>query len=85
MARCSFLYFPYLFGFSIRAYDQSLKEITNLMRSFSGTMSSLKNVKKDVMEMRRDTDCGISFEQWTDFRVGDQVQSYENDVKQRSL
>ncbi|MCJ1424512.1 hypothetical protein MMC29_002400 [Sticta canariensis] len=54
-------------------------------KQFLGTMSALKNVKKNVMEMRKDSDCGMSFEDWTDFRVGDQVQSYEEIVEKRSL
>lgn len=40
-------------------------------------MTSLKNVKKDVTEMRKDTECGIAFEGWTDFAVGDHIQCYE--------
>lgn len=62
-----------------------LGRITNLVQTVIGTMSSLKNVKKDVMEVRKDSDCGISFEDWTDIRIGDQVQSYEEDVQKRSL
>lgn len=64
-----------------------LRGITLLTQSkcFLGTMSTLKNVKKNVMEMRKDSDCGMSFEDWTDFRIGDQVQSYEEIVQARSL
>lgn len=35
--------------------------------------------------MHKDSDCGISFADWNDFRVGDQVQSYEEKVEKRSL
>ncbi|KAJ5408485.1 Translation initiation factor IF-2 [Penicillium cosmopolitanum] len=52
---------------------------------FDGTMNSLKNVKKDVTEMRKDTECGIGFEGWTDFAVGDHVQCYEEIFEKRYL
>jgi translation initiation factor IF-2 len=45
----------------------------------------LRNVKKDVTEMRKDTECGIAFENWTDFAVGDQIQCYEEISEKRSL
>lgn len=50
-----------------------------------GTFASLKNVKKDVMEMRKGTECGIGFEEWADFKVGDQVQCYEVIETKRTL
>ena len=48
-------------------------------------LSSLKNVKKDVSEMRKGTECGIGFEDWEDFEVGDQIQCYEERIEKRSL
>ncbi|KAL8828437.1 MAG: hypothetical protein Q9170_006602, partial [Blastenia crenularia] len=44
---------------------------------YDGTLSSLKNVKKDVTEMRKGTECGMAFEGWEDFKEGDMVQCYE--------
>ncbi|KAM5444898.1 translation initiation factor IF-2 [Microsporum ferrugineum] len=44
---------------------------------YDGTLSSLKNVKKDVTEMRKGTECGMAFENWADFAVGDEIQTYE--------
>ena len=35
--------------------------------------------------MRKDTECGISFEEWSDFAVGDQVQCYEEIHEKRYL
>ncbi|EKV08256.1 Mitochondrial translation initiation factor, putative [Penicillium digitatum PHI26] len=52
---------------------------------YDGTMVSLKNVKKDVTEMRKDTECGIAFENWTDFVPGDHVQCYEEISEKRYL
>lgn len=50
-----------------------------------GTLTSLKNVKKDVPETRKGNECGMGFEKWTGFQVGDQVQSYEEKVEKRYL
>ncbi|KAJ5911404.1 Translation initiation factor IF-2 [Penicillium subrubescens] len=52
---------------------------------YDGTMTSLKNVKKDVTEMRKDTECGIAFDGWTDFAVGDHIQCYEEIFEKRHL
>ncbi|KAI9738248.1 MAG: hypothetical protein M1834_008746 [Cirrosporium novae-zelandiae] len=52
---------------------------------FDGSLSSLKNVKKDVLEVRRGTECGVSFEKWEDFQIGDQIQCYEEKSEKRSL
>ncbi|EPS27700.1 hypothetical protein PDE_02644 [Penicillium oxalicum 114-2] len=52
---------------------------------YDGMMSSLKNVKKDVTEMRKDTECGIAFDGWTDFAVGDHIQCYEEIHEKRHL
>ncbi|KAF8860688.1 initiation factor 2 [Acephala macrosclerotiorum] len=52
---------------------------------FDGALVSLKNVKKDVPEMKKGAECGIGFEDWSDFQVGDQVQSYEEIHEKRSL
>ncbi|KAH7370068.1 hypothetical protein BKA65DRAFT_444842 [Rhexocercosporidium sp. MPI-PUGE-AT-0058] len=52
---------------------------------FDGTLASLKNVKKDVQEMKKGSECGMGFSEWFDFRVGDQVQSYEEKEEKRYL
>ncbi|KAK9848738.1 hypothetical protein MYU51_015519 [Penicillium brevicompactum] len=52
---------------------------------YDGAITSLKNVKKDVTEMRKDTECGIGFEGWTDFAVGDRIQCYDEIFEKRYL
>ncbi|KAH0538037.1 hypothetical protein FGG08_005349 [Glutinoglossum americanum] len=52
---------------------------------YSGALVSLKNVKKDVLEMRKGGECGMGFEDWCGFKVGDQVQCYEEIVEKRFL
>lgn len=35
--------------------------------------------------MRKGAECGMGFENWTAFKPGDQVQSYEETSEKRSL
>lgn len=51
----------------------------------AGTINSLKNVKKDVPEMRKGTECGMGFDGWEGFQEGDQVQTYEEVSEKRRL
>jgi translation initiation factor IF-2 len=51
----------------------------------TGIVTSLKNVKKDVQEMRRGTECGMGFENWEDFQVGDMIQTFEERTQKRTL
>jgi translation initiation factor IF-2 len=44
---------------------------------FSGNFSSLKHFKDEVEEIKKDTDCGITFDGWSDFQPGDIIQTYE--------
>jgi translation initiation factor IF-2 len=37
------------------------------------------------MEMKKGGECGISFEGWHDFQVGDQIQAYEEIEEKRYL
>ena len=52
---------------------------------YDGTIASLKNVKKDVQEMRKGTECGMGFDGWEAFEVGDQIQTYEERSEKRTL
>lgn len=55
------------------------------MLTISGLLTSLKNQKKDVTEMRKGTECGLGFEDFVDFRPNDQVQCYETIEEKRKL
>lgn len=35
--------------------------------------------------MRKGTECGMGFEDWEEFEVGDQIQTYEEKVERRKL
>jgi translation initiation factor IF-2 len=52
---------------------------------YDGSISSLKNVKKDVQEMRKGSECGMGFDGWEAFEVGDQIQTYEERSEKRTL
>ena len=44
---------------------------------YSGKIDSLKNVKQDVREMNAGQECGIQFDDWTDFKEGDIIEAFE--------
>jgi translation initiation factor IF-2 len=44
---------------------------------YAGKISSLRNVKEDQREMSAGQDCGIRFDDWTDFKVGDVIEAYQ--------
>ncbi|EXJ95611.1 translation initiation factor IF-2 [Capronia coronata CBS 617.96] len=52
---------------------------------YTGMLNSFKNIKKDVTEMRKGSECGMGFENWEDFQVGDQIQSFEEIKEKRTL
>ncbi|KAK1714674.1 hypothetical protein BDP67DRAFT_588849 [Colletotrichum lupini] len=52
---------------------------------FEGKIDTLKHGKKDVNEIRKGSECGIAFDGFTDFHVGDQIQMYEEVREKRSL
>ncbi|KAH8687131.1 hypothetical protein BGZ60DRAFT_438596 [Tricladium varicosporioides] len=52
---------------------------------FDGAVASLKNVKKDVLESKKGSECGMGFEDWFDFQVGDLIQSYDEKHEKRYL
>jgi translation initiation factor IF-2 len=66
-----------------RAVISCKKIVADLIRL--GVVSSLKSQKKDVDQMRKDTECGIAFQDWEDFKVGDKIQCYEEKSEKRSL
>lgn len=44
---------------------------------WNGELSSLKHFKDDVREVKSPNECGLSFEKFQDFRVGDVIEAYE--------
>ncbi|KAL1836394.1 hypothetical protein VTJ49DRAFT_5218 [Mycothermus thermophilus] len=52
---------------------------------YEGTIETLKHVKKDVDEMRKGSECGMSFAGWDELQEGDIIQTYEEITEKRSL
>ncbi|NLV82535.1 MAG: translation initiation factor IF-2 [Synergistaceae bacterium] len=52
---------------------------------WNGDLSSLKHFKDDVREIKSGNECGLSFEKFQDFRVGDVIEAYEILKKKRTL
>jgi len=52
---------------------------------YEGTVATLKHEKKNVAQMRKDTECGMAFDDWGEFEVGDRVQCIEESREQRKL
>lgn len=50
---------------------------------YDGDVSSLKHFKEDVSEVRKESECGISFRGSPDFREGDIVQCYTTEKVQK--
>jgi len=62
-----------------------IRVLRNGENVYSGKLDSLKNVKKDVSEMRKGSECGMGFSDWEDFQEGDQVQTFEEERTARKL
>jgi translation initiation factor IF-2 len=44
---------------------------------YDGEVATLKHLKDDVREVTMGMECGLTFENWTDFQEGDVVEAYE--------
>ena len=52
---------------------------------WNGELSSLKHFKDDVREIRAGNECGLSFDRFQDFRVGDVIEAYEIVKEKKTL
>lgn len=50
-----------------------------------GTLYTLKSQKKEVQEMSKGSEAGLSFTDFAEFLPGDQIQSYETVTEKRTL
>ncbi|RAL59995.1 hypothetical protein DID88_000621 [Monilinia fructigena] len=71
--------------FEINIKGRKYKSVAGCKKVFDGKLESLKNVKKDVQEMKKGGECGMGFVGWTDFQIGDQIQAYEELQEKRYL
>ncbi|MGV3619054.1 MAG: translation initiation factor IF-2 [Fimbriimonas sp.] len=44
---------------------------------YDGQIATLKHLKDDVREVTLGMECGVTFDNWTDFKEGDMVEAYE--------
>ncbi|KAK4242854.1 hypothetical protein C8A03DRAFT_28853 [Achaetomium macrosporum] len=52
---------------------------------FEGTIETLKHIKKDVTEMKKGSECGMSFADWDELQAGDHIQVIEEHSEKRKL
>ncbi|KAI2634435.1 hypothetical protein GGS21DRAFT_102653 [Xylaria nigripes] len=67
------------------AKKHMFRVIRNGNTIFDGKLETLKHGKNDIMEIRKGSECGIGFEDFQDFAVGDQLQAYEINSTERKL
>ncbi|KAL9106024.1 MAG: hypothetical protein Q9227_008867 [Pyrenula ochraceoflavens] len=65
--------------------DRKIKVLRNKETMYTGMLDSLKHLKKDITEARNGTECGMGFDGWNDFRVGDQIQSFDEKSEKRQF
>ena len=51
----------------------------------TGKIDTLKQAKKDVMEMAKGTECGVGLDDFDDFEADDQIQLYDERYEKRKL
>jgi len=44
---------------------------------FTGTLTTMRQLKKDITEARKGTECGLGFGEYSDLEAGDLIQMYE--------
>ncbi|KAM0789199.1 hypothetical protein ACM66B_000044 [Microbotryomycetes sp. NB124-2] len=65
--------------------SKKVRVVRNGQSLFVGQVDTLKQVKKDVLEVQKGTECGIALEGFSEFEVDDVVQSVEEVEVARTL
>lgn len=65
--------------------DTKLNLVRDGIVVHEGQLKSLRNVKKDVSEMKEGFECGITIEDYQDIHQGDMIECYEITEKKREL
>ena len=52
---------------------------------YTGSIASLRRFKDDVAEVRAGLECGVTFENTTDLKAGDFIETYEVEERERTL
>ncbi|KAL2151271.1 hypothetical protein VTH82DRAFT_6369 [Thermothelomyces myriococcoides] len=59
--------------------------IRNGEQIFEGVIETLKHLKQDVTEMKKGSECGMSFADWDELKEGDRIQVLEEITEKRKL
>lgn len=51
----------------------------------TGKLSSMKRGQDNISQAKRETECGLSFEKFSDIEKGDVIQSYITTVKKQDI
>jgi translation initiation factor IF-2 len=52
---------------------------------YNGAIASLRRFKDDVAEVQAGVECGVTFENTTDIKPGDFVETFEVEERERTL
>jgi translation initiation factor IF-2 len=52
---------------------------------YNGAIASLRRFKDDVAEVRAGLECGVTFENTTDIKAGDFLETFEVEERERTL
>jgi translation initiation factor IF-2 len=52
---------------------------------YNGAIASLRRFKDDVPEVRAGLECGVTFESHTDIKPGDFLETFEVEMRERTL
>ncbi len=53
------------------------EEVSRCENHFLGPLSSFKHGRQDISIAKKETECGIAFEKFTDIKEGDQIQCFQ--------
>lgn len=65
--------------------DNLYRVIRNNEVLYEGKLSSMKRGQDDISQAKRETECGLSFENFTDVKEGDVIQTYIRTVKKQDI
>jgi translation initiation factor IF-2 len=57
--------------------NSPIRVMRNEKEVYRGRFETMKHLKDDVQEVKKGKDCGLSFENWSDFKPGDVIQAYD--------
>ena len=65
--------------------NSSIRLIREGIVVYSGEIGALKRFKEDVTEVKSGYECGISIKNYNDLKIGDVIESFEQQEVKRTL